>query len=93
MICVHCTTGKKQTYFKYVIDNGICSEKDYPYSATEVECKKCDSVFKIKSFVDITANDESELAKAVYKQPVSIAIEADQSVFQFYSSVKLNLID
>jgi len=81
-----CGGGLMDNCFKYVIDNGICSEKDYPYSATDSECKKCDSVFKIKSFVDITANDESELAKAVYKQPVSIAIEADQSVFQFYSS-------
>jgi cathepsin L len=81
-----CGGGLMDNCFKYVIDNGICSEKDYPYSAADGVCKKCKSVFKIKSFVDVKVNDESELEKAVYKQPVSIAIEADQSVFQFYSS-------
>merc|ERR1712167_67605 len=33
-----------------------------------------------------TANDESALATAVSQQPVSVAIQADQTSFQFYSS-------
>ena len=81
-----CNGGLMDDAFKYVIDKGICKEKSYPYKAVDGSCKKCTSVFKIKSFVDIIPNDESALAQAVYNQPVSIAIEADQSVFQFYSS-------
>lgn len=81
-----CQGGLMDDGFKYVIDKGICTEKSYEYKAVAGSCKKCTSVFKIKSFIDITPNNESALAQAVYKQPVSIAIEADQSVFQFYSS-------
>jgi len=34
----------------------------------------------------VTANDENALMAAVAKQPVSVAIEADTSVFQLYES-------
>jgi len=38
-----------------------------------------------KSF-DVQVNSVSALQSAVAQQPVSVAIEADQSAFQFYSS-------
>jgi len=34
----------------------------------------------------VPSKDENALQKAVAKQPVSVAIEADQSVFQLYKS-------
>lgn len=81
-----CNGGLMDYGFEYIKDNGICSEKDYTYKAVDGTCKKCTSVTKINSFVDVTPNSESSLQKAVASQPVSVAIEADTSVFQFYKS-------
>lgn len=81
-----CNGGLMDYGFQYIKDKGICLEKDYKYTATDGTCKKCKSVTKINSYVDVTPNSESELQKAVALQPVSVAIEADTSVFQFYSS-------
>ena len=81
-----CNGGLMSNAFSYIQENGICKESDYKYTASDGKCKKCSTVTKIDSFVDITPNSESDLLKAVSQQPVSVAIEADQSVFQFYSS-------
>lgn len=83
-----CEGGLMDYAFEYVISNGgICSEASYPYlAADESTCKPCSSVAKISSYHDVTANSEDDLEKAVTQQPVSVAIEADQTVFQFYSS-------
>jgi len=80
-----CSGGLMDNAFNYIIQNGICKESDYPYKAVDGTCKHCDNVLKITSFVDVTPNNEEALRQAVYKQPVSVAIEADQNVFQFYS--------
>jgi len=81
-----CNGGLMDNAFKYIHDNGICLENDYPYTATDGSCNTCDPFTKIDSFVDITPNNEDALLKAVNIQPISVAIEADQSSFQFYSS-------
>jgi len=82
-----CNGGLMDDAFEYIIGNGgICSESAYPYTATDGTCKtSCQKVSKISSYVDVTSNDEDALAAAVAQQPVSVAIEADQSGFQFYS--------
>ncbi len=80
-----CGGGLMDLAFKYVEDHGICTESSYPYNGTDQSCHKCKEVFKVTGFEDVTPNNESALQEAVYKQPVSIAIEADQSDFQFYS--------
>ena len=81
-----CNGGLMDDAFNYIKDNGICLEKDYPYEGSDGKCKKCKTVTKINSFVDVPVNDEQALQQAVSIQPVSVAIEADQSSFQFYSS-------
>lgn len=81
-----CQGGLMTDAFKYIQDNGICLESDYSYTATDGKCKKCKVVTKINSFVEIPTNNEDALKKAVSMQPVSVAIEADQASFQFYSS-------
>ena len=39
----------------------------------------------VKECIDVTPNNEMHLQEAVSNQPVSIAIEADTRIFQFYS--------
>eukprot|EP00562_Extubocellulus_spinifer_P000490 CAMPEP_0178480570 /NCGR_PEP_ID=MMETSP0696-20121128/5766_1 /TAXON_ID=265572 /ORGANISM="Extubocellulus spinifer, Strain CCMP396" /LENGTH=387 /DNA_ID=CAMNT_0020108019 /DNA_START=36 /DNA_END=1199 /DNA_ORIENTATION=+ len=71
---------------------GLCSEEDYPYTGWAgliSGCKKdkgvCEDVAhtEVSSFVDV-GHADSDLMKAISHQPVSVAIEADGSGFQFY---------
>jgi KDEL-tailed cysteine endopeptidase len=85
-----CSGGQMDGAFKYVIHNGQCSVSSYPYTSgvtkTEGICQKCIPVAKLSSCFDVSSNDQVSLKAAVAKQPVSIAIEADKSYFQLYSS-------
>ncbi len=72
---------------------GVCTEKDYPYvSGTTKARGTCNtSIAKNanaapKSHTDVQKNSDSAMMSALAKQPVSIAIEADQSAFQLYKS-------
>jgi C1A family cysteine protease len=88
-----CNGGLMDNAFKYIIDNGLCTAAAYPYKAVDGTCQTtCKPVVGVSSFVDVTVSgaDEKELIAAVNLQPVSIAIEADQQVFQFYSGGVLN---
>jgi C1A family cysteine protease len=62
-------------------------ESDYGYQAKNGTCEYNSSkvVFKITGYSDVTANSTSQLNAALNKGPVSVAIEADQSVFQSYT--------
>jgi len=83
-----CNGGLMDQAFQYIIsNNGICTEASYPYTATGPNtCQTtCTSAATISSFVDVTAGDENALMAAVNIGPVSVAIEADQQCFQFYS--------
>lgn len=82
-----CNGGLMDTAFKWIETNGLCSEADYPYVAKKQStCTQCTAQAKISSYHDVTPNDESALEDAVAQQPVSVAIEADKSVFQLYKS-------
>lgn len=81
-----CNGGLMDYAFQYILDNGICLETDYSYKAVDGKCKKCKVATKIDSIVDVTPNNETALQQALLLQPVSVAIEADQTSFQFYSS-------
>ena len=73
---------------RYVETNkGIDSEKDYPYQASTNPCWANAStrvVATISGSKDVPADNEAQLAAAVLINPVSVAIEADQSMFQSY---------
>lgn len=81
-----CNGGLMDDAFEYVMDNGICSESEYPYTARGGDCKSCDTVVEISGCVDVTPNNQIDLKEAVFTNPVSIAIEADTKVFQMYKS-------
>ena len=85
-----CSGGLMDDAFQFIIDNGgLTTEAKYPYKATDNTCnsKKSGShAAKISGYEDVPANSESSLLKAVANQPVSVAIDASGSDFQFYSS-------
>ncbi|NBO60432.1 MAG: hypothetical protein EBU82_05615 [Flavobacteriia bacterium] len=84
-----CNGGLMDDAFQYIIDNkGITTEAAYPYTATGPNT--CQATGKpvaatLSGFKDVAANSETALETAIVQQPVSVAVEADQSVFQFYS--------
>jgi KDEL-tailed cysteine endopeptidase len=86
-----CHGGLMDYAYQFIIDNGgIDTEEDYPYTnpAAEGQCdinRSGRHVVTIDGYEDIPANDEVSLLKAVAKQPVSVAIEADQRAFQLYA--------
>jgi xylem cysteine proteinase len=81
-----CNGGLMDNAFKWIASNGICAESAYPYTARDGQCKRgCASVGKVTGFKDVTSGSESALQAAVAMAPVSVAIEADQGAFQFYS--------
>jgi C1A family cysteine protease len=89
-----CNGGLMDNAFKWVQKNGgICSEAAYPYTSgttkkegtCNTSCAK-DAAVAPKSYTDVKKNDDNAMMTALAKQPVSIAIEADQSAFQLYKS-------
>ena len=88
-----CNGGLMDNAFKYAIDNGMCTEESEPYEGQKESCDKCTPEVFIKSCVDVTPNNQSQLLYAVSQGPVSIAIEADTRYFQFYKSGVLDSSD
>jgi len=82
-----CNGGLMDYAFEYIIANkGITTEQGYPYKGVDGTCKKNQkAAATIKGYQDVTSGDEDALLDAVALGPVSVAIEADQSCFQFYS--------
>jgi len=80
-----CEGGLMDYAFEFVIKSGICLENAYPYDeADHYSCKTCTSQFKISGYKDVDHTEDALMA-AISQQPVSIAIEADESSFQFYN--------
>lgn len=76
------------TFFKNA-NEGICTEKSYPYKARDGSCaySSCTLGIPAGGITGVThvSKSSSSLQSALQKQPVSIGIQADQSSFQFYS--------
>jgi len=83
-----CNGGLMDYAFQYIIsNNGITGEDQYPYTAQDGTCNTAVTAeATITSYTDVAQNSEADLIKAINVGPVSVAIEADQSCFQFYSS-------
>jgi C1A family cysteine protease len=89
-----CNGGLMDNAFSWIETNGgLCQEASYPYTSgttkTAGTCMKdCDVVSgtAITSYYDVPANSDDDMMDALNRQPVSIAIEADQKDFQLYSS-------
>eukprot|EP00656_Telonema_subtile_P047207 TRINITY_DN5408_c0_g1_i3.p1 TRINITY_DN5408_c0_g1~~TRINITY_DN5408_c0_g1_i3.p1 ORF type:complete len:377 (+),score=110.03 TRINITY_DN5408_c0_g1_i3:180-1310(+) len=88
-----CNGGLMDDGFQYVEAYGLETESSYPYTAADGTCSSSKqsaangiAAGVVTGFKDVTANSESQLEAAVALGPVSVAIEADQSGFQFYDS-------
>ncbi len=82
-----CNGGLMENAFDFVAKYGICSEQDYPYTSgdgQEGQCRPCKSVVDIGGYASVPSSNETALQLAVNRQPVSIALQADHPVFQFY---------
>jgi len=85
-----CQGGLMDNAFKFVEKNGIAAEKAYPYVSGTGIRGLCDAkkekaaVVTLTGFKDVPSADEDALKTAVALGPVSVAIEADKSVFQMY---------
>jgi len=85
-----CNGGLMDNAFAWAKSNGgVCTESAYPYKAVKGTCQNSSCGTKHaapKSYTDVNKNDANALMSALNKQPVSVAIEADQSTFQLYKS-------
>ena len=89
-----CNGGDMQSAMEWIgKNNGLCTEQAYPYvsgtTQTNGPCQKTCSVVSgsdISTTVSVSANSDSAMMTALAQQPVSVAIEADQSSFQLYKS-------
>ncbi|GJT66803.1 senescence-specific cysteine protease SAG39-like protein [Tanacetum coccineum] len=85
-----CEGGLMDNAFDFIVSNkGLTTESNYPYKGvdgTATDTEKSNSAATITGHEDVPANSESALLKAVASQPVSVAIDASGSDFQFYSS-------
>ncbi|CAE7296582.1 XCP1 [Symbiodinium sp. CCMP2592] len=84
-----CSGGLMDNGFKYEEQAPVCTEDSYPYLAKNGICKASGCKVGIPAhgvtgYKDVKADDEQSLMDAVSKQPVSVAIEADQMAFQLY---------
>ncbi|CAF1633814.1 unnamed protein product [Adineta steineri] len=85
-----CGGGWMDHAFVYVITaSGIETESSYPYAAVDQTCvfNPTETTVQICDFVDIASGDEVALQQAVATiGPISVAIDAGRSSFQFYQS-------
>jgi cathepsin L len=85
-----CDGGLMDQAFDYIRANkGIDTEASYPYTAEDDQCafNPANVGATDTGFTDITSGDEDALTSAIATVgPISVAIDASQDSFQFYSS-------
>jgi cathepsin L len=82
-----CNGGLMTTALDYIIGaKGIAAESAYPYTARDGRCRSPlpTAVATVSSHKEVAGGELTNLMAALNQQPVAIAIEADQSCFQFY---------
>jgi len=87
-----CDGGLMDQAFDYIIaqkTKGLDTEDSYEYTAQDGDCQADQGKLgsTISSYKDVTSGSESALQSAIQNVgPISVAIDASQSSFQFYSS-------
>jgi len=84
-----CNGGLMDDAFQYMMKYGEDSEAAYPYTAQDGYCQYSASgvVAKFNGYHDIPSGSETDLYNAIWGvAPISVAIDASHTSFQFYSS-------
>ena len=85
-----CNGGMFDRAFSYTKSHPLETESDYPYTAKSgglFGCKynKSKGVVSAETYTDVKHDNSDQLKAALNKGPVSVAIEADQTVFHSYT--------
>jgi KDEL-tailed cysteine endopeptidase len=84
-----CNGGLVDDAFLYIQQNGLTSDLIYPYIGTNQTCNSAavpQPVTKITGFYDVPSNDSPSLLNAISNSPVVSHVEADNYVWQFYTT-------
>jgi C1A family cysteine protease len=84
-----CKGGLMDYAFEYAESHPLMKEADYPYTGHHSAFSKCkyekaSGVGHVVGYKDVAPKDVDQMKAALALGPVSIAIEADKSVFQSY---------
>lgn len=89
-----CNGGWYYYAWSYAQDEGgLCEESAYPYAGVQGTCqqKSCGDKYGTPTGqTNVAVDSESTLEDAVVSRCVSVAVEASQASFQYYSSGVLN---
>jgi len=84
-----CNGGLMDYAFSFYEGTNIATESSYPYTARDGSCKSSFTTAipqgGVTGYTDVSSSGDS-LMSALNNNPVSVAVEADQSAFQSYSS-------
>jgi cathepsin L len=83
-----CSGGWPYLAVQYAAQTGLDQESEYPYTAQNGNCQfNAGEATKTNSgYAFVTDYSVDALKSAIATMPVSVLVEADQDVFQFYSS-------
>lgn len=83
-----CEGGFMVNAFEYVIDHGVSYSADYEYEGYRKECRegRYSKPVHISGYETVPQNNSLQLQAAVARQPVSVAVDANNIVFMFYKS-------
>ena len=84
-----CNGGFMDGAFKYIItQGGIDTEKSYPYVPMDQKCKfnRSNVAATFTSFQDVKGGERGLMEAVATKGPISVAIDASGSKFQFYKN-------
>merc|ERR1711920_781785 len=83
-----CNGGSMELAFNFAKGVNVASESSYPYTARDGSCKSSYTTAipkgGVTGYTDVSTSSNS-LQSALNSNPVSVAVEADQSAFQSYS--------
>merc|ERR1712072_305737 len=83
-----CNGGLMDYAFSFYESTSIATESSYPYTARDGSCKSSYTTAipsgGVTGYTDVSSSSNS-LQSALNSNPVSVAVEADQSAFQSYS--------
>merc|ERR1712127_156600 len=88
-LCFGCNGGNAALAFRYWESHNAMSEASYAYTAKDGSCKYSASTaapVKAVSYTGVTANSPDSMKAALQNNIMSVAIQADQRVFQSYTS-------